>query len=305
MKSLISFLFTLLLSFSVFSQDNNDIAEIYFKRAGKSYTAKDYDATERYLTKAIEYFGGIESIDVATFGAKFYFEKKDFKKAQEFLKTFFKLDKKKKAKKYNNMLLLYTDTIDAIDNPNKLKKKKKKVSPKITTDSTKAIQNIVEDTIKKNLTIVDVDQNQSEGEQGEDVVDKYDIIEEEKVKDVSFTIIEDVPVFPGCYGNKEELKNCFSKSVQRHFATQFNANLPNTLGLSAGRHRVFIGFLINKIGRVVNINSRAPHPKIQEEVIRVMKLLPLMTPGRQRGKPIGVKYSIPFTLIVEGDDKKK
>jgi protein TonB len=27
--------------------------------------------------------------------------------------------------------------------------------------------------------------------------------------------------------------------------------------------------------------------------------LPKMKPGRQRGKPVGVKYSIPFTLIVE------
>jgi len=69
--------------------------------------------------------------------------------------------------------------------------------------------------------------------------------------------------------------------------------------LSAGRKRVFIGFKIDKTGNIVNVNARAPHPKIKSEVIKVMKQLPRMKPGKQRGKPVGVKYSIPFTLIVE------
>ena len=45
--------------------------------------------------------------------------------------------------------------------------------------------------------------------------------------------------------------------------------------------------------------ARGPHPKIESEVKDVMRQLPTMKPGRQRGKPVGVKYSIPFTLIVE------
>ncbi|MDC0177429.1 energy transducer TonB, partial [Polaribacter sp.] len=122
---------------------------------------------------------------------------------------------------------------------------------------------------------------------------------EEVIEDVSFMIIEDVPVFPGCKGNKAELKACFSKKVQKHFSRKFDAELPNELGLSSGRKRVFIGFKIDKSGNIVNIQARAPHPKIKSEVIKVMKQLPKMKPGRQRGKPVGVKYSIPFTLIVE------
>lgn len=129
------------------------------------------------------------------------------------------------------------------------------------------------------------------------------IIEEEEVEevieDVSFMIIEDVPVFPGCKGNKAALKKCFSQKVQKHFSRKFDAELPNELGLPSGRKRVFIGFKIDKNGNVVNIQARAPHPKIKKEVIKVMKLLPKMKPGRQRGVAVGVKYSIPFTLIVE------
>ena len=123
--------------------------------------------------------------------------------------------------------------------------------------------------------------------------------EEEVIEDVSFMIIEDVPVFPGCKGDKAELKKCFSKMVQKHFGRKFNSELPNELGLSPGRKRVFIGFKIDRNGNIVNVQARAPHPKIKDEVIKVMKQLPKMKPGRQRGKPVGVKYSIPFTLIVE------
>lgn len=133
------------------------------------------------------------------------------------------------------------------------------------------------------------------------VVEEIEEIEEveEVVEDVSFMIIENVPVFPGCKGNNNELKDCFSKMVQKHFSRKFDAELPNELGLSPGKKRVFIGFKIDRDGNIVNIQARAPHPKIKSEVVSVMKQLPKMKPGRQRGKPVGVKYSIPFTLIVE------
>lgn len=121
----------------------------------------------------------------------------------------------------------------------------------------------------------------------------------EGIEIVPFAIIEDVPVFPGCQGNKQELKDCFNQQIQKHFALNFDSDLPNNLGLSSGRKRVFIGFQIDHFGNVRNIQARAPHPKIKEEVIRTMKLLPKMTPGKQRGKSVGVKYNIPFTLIVE------
>ena len=154
---------------------------------------------------------------------------------------------------------------------------------------------IVEDEKEVEETIIEsTEPNETEAVEIEDVKEVEVLIE-----DVPFIIIEDVPVFPGCKGNKDQLKKCFSKKVQKHFSRKFDADLPNELGLSAGRKRVFIGFKIDKTGNIVNVNARAPHPKIKSEVIKVMKQLPRMKPGKQRGKPVGVKYSIPFTLIVE------
>lgn len=157
---------------------------------------------------------------------------------------------------------------------------------------------IVEDEKEVEETVIEsTETDESEEVIVEDIVEIEEV--EEVIEDVSFMIIEDVPVFPGCKGNKKQLKDCFSKKVQKHFSRKFDADLPNDLGLSPGRKRVFIAFKIDKTGNIVNIQARAPHPKIKSEVVSVMNKLPKMKPGRQRGKPVGVKYSIPFTLIVE------
>jgi beta-lactamase regulating signal transducer with metallopeptidase domain len=113
---------------------------------------------------------------------------------------------------------------------------------------------------------------------------------------ISFFEIDKSPTFPGC---EEGDRTCFSKNVQIHFSKNFNAELPKSLNLEPGRKRVFIAFKIDKEGSVVDVKSRAPHPEIQNEVIRVIKTLPKMIPGEFEGENVAVKYSIPFTLIID------
>ncbi|QTE22159.1 M56 family metallopeptidase [Polaribacter cellanae] len=121
---------------------------------------------------------------------------------------------------------------------------------------------------------------------------------EEKVEteEVSFMTIEKTPTFPGCDSGD---KDCFSKMVQKHFLKNFDSKLLSKLNLSSGRKRISIMFKIDKKGNVVDVKARAPHPKIKEEVLRVMESLPQMVPGAQDGKPVAVKYSIPFAIEVE------
>jgi len=132
-------------------------------------------------------------------------------------------------------------------------------------------------------------------------VEEVEEIEEEEdvVEDVPFTIIEQVPTFPGCKGNKEALKKCFNKKMQKHFVRKFDSDLPNELGLSPGKKRIIMLFKIDKNGNISDIKARAPHPKLQQEAVRIIKLLPKMTPGMQRGKPVGVKYTLPMRIDVE------
>ena len=157
---------------------------------------------------------------------------------------------------------------------------------------------VVEDEKEVEETVID----STETDETEAVViEDIDEIEEaeEVIEDVPFTIIEDVPVFPGCKGNKQELKNCFNKKMQKHFVKKFDSDLPNELGLAPGNKRVIMLFKIDKNGNVVDVRAKAPHPRLTKEAIRIINLLPKMTPGRQRGKPVGVKYTLPMRIAVE------
>jgi beta-lactamase regulating signal transducer with metallopeptidase domain len=113
---------------------------------------------------------------------------------------------------------------------------------------------------------------------------------------ISFMKVDKVPTFPGCESGD---KVCFNKGIQKHFVENFNSKMVNKLGLKSGKTRIFVGLRIDKEGNVVNVAARAPHPDIKEEVLRVMNSLPKVIPGEQDGKVVEVKYSIPFTVIVE------
>tara|TARA_R110001583_G_scaffold52804_1_gene163536 strand:+ start:4894 stop:5625 length:732 start_codon:yes stop_codon:yes gene_type:complete len=124
--------------------------------------------------------------------------------------------------------------------------------------------------------------------------------EEEVVEDVPFVIIEDVPIFPGCTGNREQLRSCFSEQISKFVLKKFNVELSSDLGLQSGSiQRIFVMFKIDKDGMITNIQARAPHKKLQDEALRVVSSLPKMTPGKQRGKPVGVSYGLPIVFKIE------
>lgn len=123
-------------------------------------------------------------------------------------------------------------------------------------------------------------------------------IDEEVFEDVPFVVIERVPIFPGCKGNRKALRKCLEKSIREHVAENFNVGLAQDLGLELGKKRIFVMFVIDRTGGISNIRSRAPHKRLQLEAERVVRTLPKMKPGEQRGKPVGVKYSLPIVFEV-------
>ena len=81
----------------------------------------------------------------------------------------------------------------------------------------------------------------------------------------------------------------------------FNSGLAQELGLASGIKKIFIQFTIDKNGNITNIKIRAPHKSLEKEALRVMNLLPKMTPGMQRDKPVNVRYVQPIIFKVIGD----
>lgn len=119
---------------------------------------------------------------------------------------------------------------------------------------------------------------------------------EVETEEISFRTIDKSPVFPGC---EEGDKKCFSLMVQKHFVENFDTEQVNTLGLKAGKKRIFIAFKIDKNGDIIDVKARAPHKQLQEEVLSVMQTLPKMIPGEHNGEPVTVNYSIPLSINVE------
>ena len=118
-------------------------------------------------------------------------------------------------------------------------------------------------------------------------------------KDVPFSIIEKVPVYPGCTGEDNEiLKKCMSKKIGEHIAKKFKTSIAKKLKLKPGIQRINVQFTINKNGDVVNIHAKASHPKLEKEAIRVVKSLPRMEPGMQKGKAVGVFYALPIKFKI-------
>ncbi len=137
----------------------------------------------------------------------------------------------------------------------------------------------------------------------EEIVEVEEVVEapvEEEVADVPFAVIEDVPIFPGCenLNNNEERKQCMSKKISQFVNREFDTDLGAELGLS-GVNRVIVQFKIDEKGNITNVMSRAPHPRLEREAARVINKLPKMQPGKQRGKAVGVMYSLPIVFQVQ------
>ncbi|MBZ9652469.1 M56 family metallopeptidase [Psychroflexus montanilacus] len=131
---------------------------------------------------------------------------------------------------------------------------------------------------------------------------KTEITEREKIDNtgsVPFSVIESVPVFPGCenLGTNEERKECMSKNISQFVNENFDTDLAKDLGLT-GVNRVYVQFKIDKTGEIVNINARAPKPELEVEAKRVVGKLPQITPGEHEGEKVGVLYSLPITFNV-------
>ncbi len=123
---------------------------------------------------------------------------------------------------------------------------------------------------------------------------------EETIEDVPFVIIENVPVYPGCENEKNNLakKECMSAKIQEIVKANFDTGLGAELGLE-GVNRVFVVFKINHKGFVEGIKARGPHKILEEEAERVIRLIPKMTPGFQRNRPVNVTYALPIIFDVK------
>jgi protein TonB len=149
---------------------------------------------------------------------------------------------------------------------------------------------VVEDEEEIEETIIESTETDQE-----EVVEEVEVLEEEIDMDIPFAIIEDVPLFPGCENvAKSQRRKCFQEKIQKHIIKNFRyPEIAQEMGIQG---RVFVQFIIGKDGNISGIRTRGPDKNLEKEANRIISKLPKMTPGKQRGRPVRVPFSIPVTF---------
>ena len=99
-----------------------------------------------------------------------------------------------------------------------------------------------------------------------------------------FGVVEESPMYPG--GMSELMKYL-----------QQNIKYPKECKENGIQGRVIVQFVVNTDGSLGNLNVIKPlNPELDKEAIRVVSEMPKWIPGRQRGKPVRVRFTIPITF---------
>lgn len=118
----------------------------------------------------------------------------------------------------------------------------------------------------------------------------------EEEEEVSFIVVEDAPIFPGCESATDK-KACFQEMMLKHIRKTFD--YPDTAVDLQLQGKVHVLFTIDKGGQITDIQMRGPHEILEQEAARIIAKLPAMKPGKQRGKPVKVPFSIPITFKLQ------
>ena len=132
----------------------------------------------------------------------------------------------------------------------------------------------------------------------EEIVEIVEVEEEFEEVDVPFAVIEDVPIFPGCEKvDKSQRRDCFQEQMNKHIRKNFRyPEIAQEMGIQG---RVYVNFIIAKDGQITNIRMRGPDKNLEKEAQRIISKLPSMTPGKQRGRPVRVPFSIPIVFRLQ------
>ncbi len=77
-----------------------------------------------------------------------------------------------------------------------------------------------------------------------------------------------------------------------------NMKYPQAAVKAKQQGKAIVGFVVRKDGTVsdVHITKSAGYAVLDEEAMRVVKAMPAWEPGKQKGKPVNVKYNVPITF---------
>ena len=108
-----------------------------------------------------------------------------------------------------------------------------------------------------------------------------------------FDVVEQMPQFPG---GPAALMEYLSKNVR----------YPEEAHKKGVQGRVIVTFVIEKDGSISDANVvKSVDSQIDAEALRVVNSMPNWIPGGQNGEPVRVKYTVPITFKLQGNESKE
>jgi TonB family protein len=109
----------------------------------------------------------------------------------------------------------------------------------------------------------------------------------------TFDVVEEMPQFPG---GPAALFEFLSKNIQ----------YPKDAEKAKLQGRVIVTFVVKKDGSITDAKVvKSVAPSLDAEALRVINAMPNWTPGKQGGQPVNVKYTVPLTFRLNGNDNKE
>lgn len=102
-----------------------------------------------------------------------------------------------------------------------------------------------------------------------------------------FGAAEDMPSFPGG-----------EKALMQYIKD--NTYYPKEMCEGAAQGRVMVGFVINEDGSIIDVKVlRSLTPELDEVAVKIVKGMPKWNPGKQNGKAVKTKYTVPVSFRTE------
>ena len=157
----------------------------------------------------------------------------------------------------------------------------------------------IETGLNSAITVVAADAEQ-DAEQADNNTNKVNDIVKDKEdddpdlqkndNDKAYDVVEEMPQYPGGVGKLMEY-------------VSMNVRYPKEAESKSIQGRVIITFVVEKDGSITDAEViKSVDPALDAEALRVVKAMPKWTPGKQEGKPIRVKYTMPITFALQGGD---
>ncbi len=179
---------------------------------------------------------------------------------------------------------------------NPIAENKPNAQPKFTNQFKETTKEVPKDKVKPvDNTPKDLDTNAPK-----EPVSENPIKEVPSTKPETPTVlnVEELPMFPACRGlSRNEQLKCFEEQMSKAVAK--NAEYPEIDRENGKQGRALISFIIDENGKIIDVKAldnknATPEMKIAAE--KAVRKVSKLTPAKQGGKPVRIKYVIPVSF---------